>query len=112
MSELLKVLDMTEKEKITWFYRRPEPELHNIVWVYPEDKFKDGMLADLAFRLQDEAARKYPVAYQKALSQVWKYYCDKLGYNTPLTCTYRNWIDMWVRPTDRIIAALTAKENE
>lgn len=106
MNDLLKVLDMSEDEQITWFYRRHEKELHDIVWIAPVAKFKDYRLADLAFRLRDEVINYK--GWGPALCKVWVYWQDPNNIGITLE-------GFWIhraKPIHFIIAALIAKEKE
>ncbi len=115
-TDLLKVLDMSEDEQITWFYRRPEPELHNIVLVSPKARFKEYRLADLAFRLRDEVRDKTELANAKEV--VWGEWCritweqrKANGETKKHVRIHKFWLER-SEPIHWIIAAIVAKGEQ
>ncbi len=106
MNDLLKVLDMSEDEQITWFYRRHEKELHDIVWISPVAKFKQYRLANLAFRLRDEVRREKG-NYDHAVYIVYNYEKQKRKYENVFY-----WMAYIAKPIHWVIASLIAKEKE
>ncbi len=105
IKELLNVLDLPEEEQITWFYRRHDPKLHTIVWIAPKARFKDGMLADLAFRLRDEIVNANSKAFHDAIYKVMR----KVKGNGNWATAY--WGECSAKPIHWILASLIAKEN-
>jgi hypothetical protein len=89
--ERLKVLDMNEDEQVDWLWDR------NIL--KPNES-----LADLAFRLRDEAVKKDWMYWEIACCQVWQATPHKYNYN-PGRFGSR------AKPIHWIIAALIAKEK-
>lgn len=100
--ELLAVLDMSEEEQKQWLH----DNFLNREYYYPS-------LADLAFRLRDEAVLldNFPWACAEVYNYAHNY---KLGPNEVPAPTTLMWI--WfanqARPIHWIIAALIAKEKE
>lgn len=117
IKELLAVLDMEEESKWEWLYKyADENDLlgiepwHNfcITWKMSDVVLIKCSLADLAFRLRDEAVEKHPFGWQPAKykvgEKVWGGYHDYIRDHGSV------W-DEQAQPIHFIIAALIAKEQ-
>ena len=105
MNELLAVLDMPETEQ--WKRLRPFTDASG-------DDYERGLyskclrkrvLADLAFRLRDEAIEKYGVEFHNGIYAV-QCYLKKEEWATAF------WGEVYAQPIHWIIAGLIAKELE
>lgn len=101
MNDLLKVLDLTEEEQKDWLWNNKL--IH-----------EDESLADLAFRLRDEAVKLSPVCFQKARAKIYYqvYYYpigERVLQSKNFLCTAEWWLEE-AQPIHWIIAALIAKE--
>lgn len=121
IKELLAVLDMPEEKQWTYLAKKglmshswedaQDIKLEIPTWRWEssfgrkvKDKFR-AVLADLAFRLRDEAVVEYEGSWGQATSLVYKYITgakDKLLTGAWFLCT--------AQPIHFIIAALIAKE--
>jgi len=103
MTDLLKVLDMSEKEQRKWLL---------------VNSFKERMphesLADLAFRLRDEVCSDPNGIdkYKQALHLIYRTWLDKQSDKARLIVTFTIWLIAFADPIDEIIAALIAKDKE
>lgn len=97
IDELLAVLDMTKAEQYGWAVDK-----------YPEylAKYPQKSLADLAFRLRDEACKISCEKYHESLESVYNYH----GIQKQCQSFY-GWLMYRIEPIDWIIAALIAKEQ-
>ena len=104
MSELLKVLDMGEREQVVYLQ---EQKLLSQYDDRISAKYLRGCLADLAFRLRDEAMKT---------KETKKRFHDAL-YEMQVEQGETEWATAWwgyaiAKPIHWIIAALIAKENK
>ena len=102
--DYLKLLDMTEQEQRKWLvlhhilkYKQPQP--NQIRW---------ESLADLAFRLRDEAVQLC-ISWEKAKEDVWVYVCHK---KPDVEISYIGFWTNLAKPIHWIVAALIAKGDE
>jgi hypothetical protein len=110
MKDLLKVLDMSEDEQLFFLHNlwqnRQLPQyygFHPIDDKFPMSDWNRQLLADLAFRLRDEAIEK-DLDWDDTLILVW----EKLG--RPMK--YQAFCKYYAKPIHWIIAALIAKDKE
>ena len=99
MSELLKVLDITKEEQ--W------------VWCAKNIKAVGESLADLAFRLRDEAENKEGLWWSGGLSKVFFYLAhspERFDLSSEDRMRQFQWFGTKAKPIHWIIAALIAKE--
>lgn len=118
MNKLLKVLDMTEGEqhqaicKYAWHHRKESSILADY---HREHKggYMETSLADLAFRLRDEAVenREFMWACAKVYNKAWKYKLEPHEVDAP-TIAMWVWFANHAKPIHWIIAALIAKETK
>lgn len=109
MSDLLKVLDMTEEEQITWLAGEGVVKLTGKVGqMIPVES-----LADLAFRLRDEARAdlRGEIDFRKGMAKVY-YTVHKLPENSVAVFSIYIWFVEEAKPIHWIVAALIAKESE
>lgn len=111
--ELLAVLDLSEEEQ--WIWLR---EVYYNTAEHPDNYYSDT-LADLAFRLRDEAIKNNSDAWAKACWQI--HQCDSLGeikypniYDTKVLMNSEYWVltqkaIYWI--ITALLAALIAKEE-
>jgi len=118
--ELLKVLDMLEDEQLMWLKKhREEYGIDNHPSSYPLKGFPRAarfFLADLAFRLRDEAVKKdlvgYPTGYMECQRVVWIHVINPAQYDDiPSGKGSGGWWMYCAKPIHWIIAALIAKEQ-
>ena len=112
--DYLKLLDMTEQEQRKWLvlhhilkYKQPQP--NQIRW---------ESLADLAFRLRDEAVNKTNNYFPARMYEVYKHYLQSQGMKKEIISREIIWedVDVWfvsvAKPIHWIAAALIAKGDE
>ncbi len=110
MNDLLKVLDMSEEEQVSWLCN----------YIYHHEKGADYWhnflnrhisLADLAFRLRDDLVKQAPYsmryAWENALEEVYQYEKELNKEGTDKA----GWGLDWSQPIHWIIAALIAKNK-
>ena len=114
--DYLKILDMTEDEQLEalnnlWQNRQlPEwfnlsPDLNGKIWMTVPNRH---LLADLAFRLRDEAVQLC-ISWEKAKEDVWVYVCHK---KPDVEISYIGFWTNLAQPIHWIAAALIATAEE
>jgi len=118
--KLLAVLDMTEVQQAVWLAKEgyiscpltvkefgsKTDDWRWEIWGKKNIKNIKIQLADLAFRMRDEAVKEL-MCWDAAKIEVWQYWCKKESREIQLELF---WID-WSRPIHWIIAALIAQEQ-
>jgi hypothetical protein len=111
MSELLKVLNMTEEQQYNWLWKHSTTFGFDLKWIdfnvpsaYDHSVKKEitKSLADLAFRLRDEAVKRDKIGWGRGVLKVNIKCADSKGYE----CWWQN----HSQPIHWIIAALIAGE--
>lgn len=104
--ELLKVLDMSEDEQHKWVDNNCELEGYKSIGsgFVPTES-----LADLAFRLRDEACKEINGCekYHNGLEAIYIHRCKKKQCQS-----FYAWLTYQLKPIDMIIATLTAKKSK
>lgn len=104
IENLLSVLDMSEEEQFEWCAK------NNLLGGNVLHTDRDNMyLADLAFRMRDEAVKKSKKHYRNALFMVFRY-VTKIKYSITDYRMYR-YVAEYFRPIDIIIAAEIARSK-
>ena len=101
MNDLLKILDMSEDEQINWLM---DKDYMPNYYVGMRGRKHDDSLADLAFRLRDEAKGHSWNGWLDATKEVWK--------TIHKYWTYEQFWMSQAKPIHWIIAALIAKEKK
>ena len=104
--ELLSVLGMSETEQRKWAWNTAQLEICQILKI-TEIEFNRLSLADLVFRLRDEAIKLPNYLWAKATKLVYEYTNPASATNFYLAASY--FADK-AQPIHWIIAALIAKE--
>ena len=134
IKELLAVLDLPEEEQVEFFYIKGYRHLVDTFPAgglrikYDEDnkiisvkhsqsklRFDRRALADLAFRMRDEICKDSLTCdnYQKALRIIYRSFCkSQEGTSKQNMIPYTLWLESFIVPMERIIAALLAKQKE
>lgn len=133
MTDLLKVLDMSEEEQVEFFYIKGYRQLvdtfpvgglrikcndsNEIISVKHSQsklRFDKRALADLAFRLRDEViVEQGTMAWFNALFDLNEYVGGSKKYTTPsMPFDEDRWLCYYGKPIHWIIAALIAKDKE
>lgn len=99
----LDLLDMSEEEQVKWLHAEGIlKSLGQVGYLSVNDRF---LLAELAFRLRDEATSNL-MYWDSAKIEVWQYYCEHEHRDIQLELF---WVD-WSRPIHWIVAAIKAKQ--
>ena len=107
MNDLLKVLDMSEKEQYIWLFGA------GIIHHHPTNENQIESLADLSFRLRGEIAVSHDIqwAYAEVYNKAGGYKLRPYETHDPTTIMWI-WYATRAKPIHWIIAALIAKEKE